>query len=66
MMRFRGRFVRLSPAVILLVFAAAVTLAGCSVIGGLIKGAFWLGVIVVIIVIAIIWWLVSKLRGPRE
>jgi hypothetical protein len=54
-----------SPALLALAIIAVV-LPGCSLIGGLIKGAFWLGVIVVLIVIALIWWLVNKMRGPRS
>lgn len=54
----------LSPTLIALV-VIAIVFPGCHIIGGLIKGAFWLGVIVVVIVIALIWWLIGKFRGPR-
>lgn len=51
--------------VLLLVLVIPIAFAGCGLIAGVIKGAFWLGVIVVVIVIALIWWLFNKMRGPR-
>jgi hypothetical protein len=53
-----------TPALLLLLLIP-IAFAGCGLIVGVIKGAFWLGVIFVVLVIALIWWLVSKMRGPR-
>ena len=50
---------------VLLALIFPIVFAGCGLIAGVIKGAFWLGVIVVVIVIALIWWLFNKMRGPR-
>ena len=41
----------------------ASTLTGCQVAGDLVKGGIWIGVIGVFIVVAIIFWLVSKMGG---
>ncbi|RZK61882.1 MAG: hypothetical protein EOO59_03995 [Hymenobacter sp.] len=43
--------------------ALASTLTGCQVAGDLIKGGIWIGVIGVFVVVAIIFWLVSKMGG---
>ncbi|MGI4740937.1 MAG: hypothetical protein ACRYG7_37695 [Janthinobacterium lividum] len=41
----------------------ASTLSGCQLAGDLVKGGIWIGVIGVFIVVAIIFWLVSKIGG---
>jgi hypothetical protein len=64
MRRYFSSVATVIPAALFIV-TLAITLAGCGVIGGIIKGAFWLGVIVVLLVIALIWWLYTKFRGPR-
>ena len=38
-------------------------LSGCAVAGDLVKGGIWIGVIGVFLVVAVIWWLVSKMGG---
>ncbi len=40
----------------------AMSLTSCEAIGGIFRAGMWMGVIVVIIVIAIILWLVRKAR----
>jgi hypothetical protein len=40
----------------------AITLTSCEVIGGIFKAGVWVGIIVVVLVIAIIGWIFSKLR----
>jgi hypothetical protein len=44
----------------------ATTLTGCEVAGDLIKGGIWVGVIGVFIVVAFIFWLVTKLGGGKN
>ena len=41
----------------------ASTLSGCSVAGDIFKGGIWVGIIGVFLVVAIIWWLVTKMGG---
>ena len=41
------------------------TLSSCEVIEGIFKAGLWAGVIIVIIVLVLIIWLVSKIFGGR-
>jgi hypothetical protein len=41
-------------------------LSSCEVIGGIFKAGVWSGIIVVVIVIALIIWLISKFTGGRR
>lgn len=52
---------RLSLFAILSVLAS--TLTGCSLAGDIFKGGIWIGAIAVFLVVAIVWWLVSKMSG---
>ena len=38
------------------------TLSSCEVIGDIFEGGVWVGVIIVVAVIALIWWIVSRFR----
>lgn len=38
------------------------TLSSCEIIGGIFKAGVWVGVIIVVAVLALIFWLVSKSR----
>ncbi|RYY21660.1 MAG: hypothetical protein EOO36_00220 [Cytophagaceae bacterium] len=52
---------------LLLVLAMlATTLTGCELAGDLVKGGIWVGVIGVFVVVAIIFWLVSKMGGGSK
>jgi cytosine/uracil/thiamine/allantoin permease len=42
------------------------TLASCSAIEGIFKAGVWSGVIVVVIVLAVIIWIISKIFGGRS
>jgi len=44
----------------------ATTLTGCELAGDLVKGGIWIGVIGVFIVVAIIFWIVTKLGGGKN
>lgn len=42
------------------------TLSSCELIGGIFKAGVWSGVIVVVIVLALVIWLVSKVFGGKS
>jgi hypothetical protein len=46
-----------------LLLVSTLSLTGCEVIGDIFKAGVWVGVLLVIAVIAIIVWLVSKSRA---
>jgi len=43
-----------------LIFLALATLQSCEVIGGIFKAGMWTGIIVVVLVVALIIWLISR------
>lgn len=45
-----------------LLLMITVSMSSCEVIGGIFEAGIWTGLIVVVIVIAIILWLVSRFR----
>jgi hypothetical protein len=47
---------------ILLLVALAVTSSACDAIGFIFKAGMYTGVIAVVIVVALVWFLVSKMR----
>jgi len=46
----------------LLLLSATTTLAGCEMVGEVFKAGMWIGVIVVVAVIALVLWLLRKMR----
>ncbi|MGI4873781.1 MAG: hypothetical protein ACRYFX_21690 [Janthinobacterium lividum] len=52
---------RLFPLFLLALLATSLT--SCGVAGGLVKGGIWIGALGVFFVVAIIWWLVTKMGG---
>lgn len=42
------------------------TLASCELVEGIFKAGVWTGVIIVVLVIALIIWLISKVFGGRS
>ncbi|MFD1873931.1 hypothetical protein [Hymenobacter bucti] len=44
----------------------ATTLTGCELAGNLVQGGIWIGVIGVFIVVALIFWLVTKMGGGKN
>ena len=44
----------------------ATTLTGCELAGDLVKGGIWIGVIGVFAVVALIFWLVTKMGGGKN
>jgi len=43
----------------------AITFSSCEVIGGIFKAGVWVGVLLVLLVIFIILWLVSRSSGNK-
>lgn len=46
-------------------FALATTLTGCDAIAGIFKAGAYTGIIAVFIVVALLFFIVNKMRGPR-
>lgn len=55
-------FLRSAAFRLLVLFVLAVTVSGCSVVGGIFKAGLWLGAIAVILVVVLIMWIVGKAR----
>jgi len=49
-----------------LVALFATTLTSCELVEGIFKAGVWSGVIIVIVVLALIIWLISKVFGGRK
>lgn len=47
-------------------FALATTLTGCDAIAGIFKAGAYTGIIAVFIVVALLFFVVNKMRGPRS
>ncbi|MEO8568416.1 MAG: phosphatidate cytidylyltransferase [Ginsengibacter sp.] len=43
-------------------FVIAFTLSSCEAIAGIFKAGVWVGVIIVVVIIAVIFWLINKSR----
>ena len=46
-------------------FALATTLTGCDAIAGIFKAGAYTGIIAVLIVVVVLFFIVNKMRGPR-
>jgi len=42
---------------------ALLSLQGCAIVGGIFKAGVWVGIVVVVLVLAVVFWIASKLRG---
>jgi cytosine/uracil/thiamine/allantoin permease len=52
---------------VLTILALAVTLlSSCDLVEGIFKAGVWSGVIIVVIILALIIWLISKVFGGRR
>lgn len=49
-----------------LVALAVTLLSSCEVIGGIFKAGVWSGVIVVVVVLALVIWIISKVFGGKS
>lgn len=52
-----------SRLMLLLLVVASVLASGCAVVGGIFKAGVWVGVIMVVLVLAIVMFVVGKSRG---
>jgi uncharacterized membrane protein YdbT with pleckstrin-like domain len=43
-------------------FAIIITLSSCEAIGGIFKAGIWVGVVVVVLIVGIILWIISKAK----
>ena len=48
--------------VLLLLSLALLALGGCEIIGGIFKAGVWVGILLVLVVLAGVFWIVGKLR----
>jgi hypothetical protein len=48
-----------------LVLAASLTFAGCELIGDIFQAGFFVGIIIVVLILAIVVWLFRKMGGRR-
>ncbi len=48
--------------VVFLTAVIAITFSSCAAIGGIFKAGVWFGVIGIVVVIAIIFWLINRAR----
>jgi hypothetical protein len=48
---------------LLLLLAACVPLSSCAIVGGIFKAGVWVGVIMVVLVVALVMFVISKARG---
>jgi hypothetical protein len=48
---------------LVLIVAASTTLAGCELVGGIFKAGMWVGVLFVVIIVAIVGFIASAIRG---
>ena len=47
---------------LLLLLLALVSLSACEVIGGIFKAGVWVGIVLVVLVLAGVFWIAGKLR----
>jgi hypothetical protein len=55
-------FTRVAGALALVVLLSVVV-AGCSIIGGIFKAGAIVGILVVVVILAIVFWIAGKFRG---
>lgn len=48
---------------LVLLVAASMSLAGCEVVGGIFKAGMWVGVLFIVIIIAVVGFIASAIRG---
>lgn len=53
-------------SLVALIVSCVTLLSSCEVIGGIFKAGVWSGIIIVVIVVALIIWLISKFMGGNR
>ncbi len=43
----------------------AMSLSGCEIVGDIFKAGFWMAFVLIAIVLAVVFWIVRKMRRPR-
>lgn len=51
---------------LMLVALLATTLTSCELVEGIFKAGMWTGVIIVVIILALVIWLISKVFGGKS
>lgn len=51
---------------LMLVALLATTLTSCELVEGIFKAGIWTGVIIVVIILALVIWLISKVFGGKS
>lgn len=46
--------------------ALTLVLPGCELVGDILEFGFWVGAIVVVAIVALIWWIAQRLGGRRR
>lgn len=46
--------------------ALAVGLGACDFVGDVLEFGFWVAVILIAVVVALVFWVVRRMRGPRR
>ena len=46
----------------LIVLFAVLSLSGCEIVGGVFKAGMWVGVIMVVLIVALVFYLISRFR----
>ncbi len=46
--------------IVSLLLVVAVTLSSCQAIAGIFKAGVWVGIIIVVVIVALIFWLISR------
>jgi hypothetical protein len=53
---------KVNSVMMILLVAIVTTLTSCEAIGDIFKAGMWVGVIVVVLIIALVLWLINKVR----
>lgn len=48
-----------------LLLAISLFTAGCELIGDIFQAGFVIGIIIVLVIVAVVGWIISKFRRPR-
>jgi len=61
-MIFQEKFIKMKKLLTLLLIVTVLFLNSCAVVGGIFKAGVWVGILIVVFIIGIIIWLVTR-RG---
>lgn len=48
--------------ILLAIVLLGVTMSSCEIVGDLVEFGVWVGVIIVVAVVALIWWIIRKFK----